>query len=112
MLENVMGWTMAKAVLLLRRRRYYDDGAISEVKLWLLPAPVLGSAHPFKYSLFYGYPGRRTVGYDNERGQGDHRHRDDVETPYRFTSLDTLLADFEADVERLRREEGEDDWRH
>jgi hypothetical protein len=100
---------MPKAVLLLHRRRYYDDGAISEMKLWRLPAPVLGSVHRFKFSLFYGYPGRRTVRYDNELGKGDHRRRDDVETPYRFTSLDKLLADFEADVELLRSEEGEDD---
>jgi hypothetical protein len=100
---------MPKAVLPLHRQRYYDDGAISEMKLWLLPNPVSGSAHRFKYSLFYGYPGRRAIGYDNERGKGDHRHKDDVETPYRFTSLDKLLADFEADVGVLRSEEGEDD---
>ncbi len=100
---------MPKAVLLLHRQRYFDDGAISEMRLWLLPAPVLGSMHRFKYSLFYGYPGRRAVGYDNERGKGDHRHRDGVEAPYRFTSLDKLLADFDADVEILRREEGKHD---
>jgi Family of unknown function (DUF6516) len=94
-----------KAVLLLHRRRYYDDGAISEVKLWLVPEAVPGSAHPFKYSLFYGYPGRRAVGYDNERGKGDHRHLDHLESIYEFISLDTLLADFEADVDALRREE-------
>jgi len=100
---------MPKAVLLLHRRRYYDDGGISEVKLWRLPGPVPGSAHHFKYSLFYGYPGRRAIGYDNERGKGDHRHRDGVETPYHFTSLDQLLTDFEADVEALRSEEGKHD---
>jgi hypothetical protein len=44
---------------------------------------------------------------DNERGKGDHRHRDDMETPYRFISLDKLLADFEADVEAFRHEESE-----
>ena len=93
---------MPKAVLLLHRKRHYDDGAISEVKLWLLPEVVSGSAHRFKYSLFYGYPGRRAVAYDNERGKGDHRHRDHVEEPYRFVSLDRLLADFETDVTKLR----------
>jgi hypothetical protein len=100
---------MPKAVLLLHRQRYYDDGAISEIKLWRLPEPVSGSVHRFKYSLFYGYPGRRAVGYDNERGKGDHRHWDDVETPYRFTSMDKLLADFGADVDALRIEENEND---
>nr|WP_294508016.1 DUF6516 family protein [uncultured Rhodopila sp.] len=100
---------MAKAVLLLHRRRYYDDGAISELKLWLLPKPVPGSAHRFKYSLFYGYPGRRAVAYDNERGKGDHRHLDAMETPYIFQSLDKLLVDFQADVDALRAKEGNND---
>lgn len=96
---------MSKAVLLLRRRRIYDDGTISEVVLWQLPGPVLGSLHRFKYRLFYGTAGRRAVGYDNERGKGDHRHLDGVESPYTFISLDKLLADFEADVAELRTRE-------
>jgi hypothetical protein len=74
-----------------------------------VPKPVPGSAHRFKYSLFYGYPGRRAVAYDNERGKGDHRHRDSVEEPYVFKSLDKLIADFEADVAALRAGKGNDD---
>ncbi len=97
-----------KARLLLHRKRIHNDGAISEVKLWQVPRPVPGSAHPFKYSLFYGYPGRRAVGYDNERGKGDHRHWDGEEAPYIFETLDKLIADFEADVAALRAEEGKD----
>ena len=100
---------MSKANLLVHRKRFYDDGAISEIKLWFLPTPVLGSKHSFKCSLFYGYPGRRAVSYDNEREKGDHKHRDNVEIPYVFESLDKLLADFTADVESLRAEEGKDD---
>ena len=99
-----------KARQLLHRKRYYDDGAISEVKLVILPGqPVAGSEHPFEYSLFYGYPGRRAVAYDNEAGKGDHRHRDGVETPYVFESLDKLLADFDAEVAAMRAEEGHND---
>ncbi len=63
---------------------------------------VLGSAHRFKYSLFYGYPGRRVIAYDNERGKGDHRHRGDLEEAYIFISLNQLLRDFEADVDAMR----------
>ena len=44
--------------------------------IWKVPSPVQGSAHELKYRLFYGYPGRRLVCYDNERGKGDHRHID------------------------------------
>jgi Family of unknown function (DUF6516) len=60
-----------------------------------------------RHSLFYGYSGHRAVGYDNERGKGDHRHHDGTESSYGFVSLDRLLADFEADVEALRRAEGQ-----
>ncbi|MBV8456642.1 MAG: hypothetical protein JO122_08510 [Acetobacteraceae bacterium] len=74
-----------------------------------MPEPVPGSSHGFKYRLFYGYPGRRTVCYDNERGKGDHRHHLGVEEPYRFETLEKLLADFEADVAALITKEGEDE---
>ncbi|HDO34213.1 MAG TPA: hypothetical protein ENH08_03730 [Chromatiales bacterium] len=42
------------------------------------------SAPGLKYSLFDGRPGVRAVGYDNERGQGDHRHSRGAETAYAF----------------------------
>ncbi len=45
---------MAKAVLLLHRKRIYDDGGILEMKLWRVPAEVPGSEHQLKYSLYYG----------------------------------------------------------
>lgn len=61
-----------------------------------------GSAHRFKYSLFYGRDGHRLVCYDNEPGKGDHRHYGDRETPYTFTTPERLIADFLADVRRLR----------
>lgn len=91
------------------RRVFYDrtefpDGAIVEMPLWDVPEPVVGSAHRFKYSLFYGYPCRRIVGYDNERGKGDHRHLGDTEEPYCFSTVETLMADFLADVRRARGE--------
>ena len=40
------------------------------------------------------------VGYDNERGKGDHKHLGGVETRYCFVSVEKLVADFLADVER------------
>jgi hypothetical protein len=53
-------------------------------------------------SLFYGREGAREVGYDNERGKGDHRHFQGVETAYVFSTVEQLIADFWADVRRLR----------
>lgn len=93
---------MPKAKLLRHEKLRYDDGAVLEVTLWEVPAPVRGSGHRFKYSLFYGAGGRRLVGYDNEAGKGDHRHYEGREEAYVFTDFARLLADFLADVAGLR----------
>jgi hypothetical protein len=58
-----------KAELLYEQRVDFDDGAILEMVLWHVSSPVPPSAHRLKYSLFYGRPGVREVGYDNERGK-------------------------------------------
>jgi hypothetical protein len=94
---------MGRATLILHRKRIYDDGAIVEMKLWLLPNPARGSKHPFKYSLFYGRDGLRLIGYDNEAGKGDQRHYESREDVYQFTTPEKLVADFLADVAAVRR---------
>lgn len=91
---------MAKATLIVHERRIDASGAIMEIKVWRLPNPVRTSMHEYKYSLFYGRPGLRLVGFDNERGKGDHMHVAGAERPYSFTSLDQLLADFFAEVRK------------
>ena len=68
-----------------------------------MPNPVRGSQHSFKYSLFFGRAGERWVLYDNEPGKGDHRHYEDLEEPYPFTTPEQLIRDFLADVRRVRR---------
>ncbi|MFA7269534.1 MAG: DUF6516 family protein [Sterolibacterium sp.] len=85
-------------------RGEYPDGAIVEMTIWMVSAAVSGSAHAFKYSLFYGYPGKRLVGYDNERGKGDHRHIEDREERYAFSSVEKLVSDFLSDVRHMRGE--------
>jgi hypothetical protein len=94
---------MRRAVLVLHRKRIYDDGVIAEMKLWLLPKPAHGSKHAFKYSLFYGRSDARLIGYDNEAGKGDHRHYGDREEVYHFTTPEKLMTDFLADVRAARR---------
>jgi hypothetical protein len=91
-----------KAELLFHKRMEYDDGAMVEMALWRVPKPVPPSTHGLKYSLFYGRPGVREVGYDNERGKGDHRHFQGVESAYPFATVEKLMADFWSDVRRLR----------
>jgi len=57
-----------------------------------------------KIFIVYIVQGNRVIGYDNERGKGDHRHYGDTETPYQFISIEKLLSDFKADVEIVRGE--------
>jgi hypothetical protein len=91
-----------KARLLYEFKQRYDDGAIVEMVLWEVPQPVAGSTHRYKYRLYYGFPGQRIVGYDNESGKGDHRHTSTRESPYRFMSVDVLIEDFLEDVRKRR----------
>jgi hypothetical protein len=65
-------------------------------------APVPPSEHWYKYSLFYGRAGERVVGYDNEKGKGDHKHIRDQEFPIQFETIDQLIHQFFADVAAVR----------
>ena len=87
----------ARALIQVKEVR--DDGTIVQMVVWALAKPVPPCLHRYKYRLFYGTPGECRIRYDNERGKGDHRHCGDMETPYVFTTLERLLADFQHDVE-------------
>lgn len=94
------------------KRIYYDkavlpDGAIVEMTIWQLPLATPERPHGLKYSLFYGSNGQRIVGYDNESGKGDHKHLREVETRYEFESVEKMVADFLADIERVKNEHRE-----
>lgn len=67
------------ARLLHRDRLDFDDGAVVEMVIWQLPAPVAGSRHRYKYRLYCG------------REEG-----------YRFTTVEQLVNDFLADVAEER----------
>jgi len=91
------------AVLLERSKTVLPDGSIVEIVLWQVPEPVPGSTHLFKYRLFYGRDSQRIVGFDNERGKGDHCHLDGREQPYAFSTVAVLLEDFRAEIAKRRR---------
>lgn len=93
-----------KARLAFQDKQVLADGLIVEMKIRELPVSAKGSAHRLKHSLFYGQPGRKLVGYDNERGKGDHRHFQGSEEAYGFSSPEQLIEDFLADVRRIRGE--------
>lgn len=73
---------------------------IIEVVIWQVPNAVFGSQHTYKYRLFYSRSGHRIVGFDNKRGKGDHMHLGKREYPYNFTSVEHLVNDFFAEIER------------
>jgi len=88
-------------------RIFYDkavlpDGFIIEMVIWQLPTSSPERPHGLKYRLYFGRDGQRIVGYDNERGKGDHKHILDVEKRYKFTTPQKLVADFLADIERIQ----------
>ena len=89
---------MADAQLLLKTRSMYGGGIV-EMVVWKVPQPVPPSGHAFKYRLVFILKGQRVVGYDNERGKGDHKHLTEQEVPYKFVDIETLIADFLRDVE-------------
>jgi hypothetical protein len=90
------------ARLLFRDKYIYADGAIREMAIWLLLETDTERPHGLKYRLFYGYPDRCLVRYENERGKGDHRHYGGRDESYAFVSVEQLIADFRVDIERLR----------
>jgi len=93
-----------KAARVFRERKIVGDDAFVEMVIWHAPQPVLGSTHDYKYSLVLIIGDDCALRYDNERGQGDHRHVGDREIDYDFQSLATLLADFWIDVEACLNE--------
>lgn len=91
------------ATLITRFKQVTADGGVIELVVWRLPAPVPPSQHGFKYRAVYVDGGKRIVGFDNERGKGDHMHVGDRERPYHFTTVAKLVEDFIAAVDAARR---------
>jgi len=88
-----------KAEPVFYRKQQYADGII-EMVVWKLPQPDTDRPHGYKYRLVFIRNGVRIVGYDNERGKGDHRHYGEREEAYCFVDVPTLIQDFLADVGR------------
>lgn len=91
-----------KAKCLHKFRQAYAEGLIEGV-VWEVPEPVPPSEHPYKYRLVYIVEGQRVLGYDNERGKGDHKHLEGDELSYTFQDVPTLLADFKDDLEGVTK---------
>ena len=90
------------AQLIPRFKNVDPDGSILELEVWRVPKPVPPAKHAYKYRAVYVVNGERVVGFDNERGKGDHCHLDGTERPYRFTTVEQLVEDFIAAVAARR----------
>jgi hypothetical protein len=84
------------ATPILNDKRVFGRGTV-QIVVWSVPRPVPPSAHRFKYRLVYIRDGRRVLGYDNERGKGDHRHQGDIQTPYRFIDSQRKMKNLSTD---------------
>ena len=78
------------------------NGGVIELVVWRVPEPVPPTTHGFKYRAAYVVAGVRLIGFDNERGKGDHRHVGGLELPYSFTTVAALVEDFIAAVSAAR----------
>lgn len=84
--------------LITRFKNITPDGGVIELVVWKVPTPVPPTSHGYKYRAAYVKGGKRIVGFDNERGKGDHCHLDGRELPYAFVSVEQLVEDFIAAV--------------
>ena len=90
------------AQLITSIKNVNPDGSILEVVIWKVPKPVPPTEQDYKHRAVYVVDGVRIIGFDNERGKGDHCLIDGQELPYDFTGVDQLLEDFIAAVETRR----------
>ena len=90
------------AELITRFKDVTPEGGVIELVVWRVPQPVPPTTHGYKYRAVYAIHGVRVVGFDNERGKGDHRHEGSVERPYHFVSVNRLIEDFIAAVDAAR----------
>ena len=93
-----------KARLITRFKDVTPEGGVIEWVVWRVPEPVAPSGHAFKYRAAYAIGGVRVVGFDNERGKGDHCHIRGAERSYNFSSVEQLIEDFITAVDAVRDE--------
>jgi hypothetical protein len=91
------------AVELMNTRIQIADNAFATIRILQVDPAIMGSSHFYKYSLAYVVDGVCVMRYDNERGKGDHKHIGERECAITFTTIENLIASFQADINQLRR---------
>ncbi len=92
-----------KAELILDFKYVEADGSIIQTTVWKISTPVPPTTHGFKYRRVYSAGGMQIVGFDNERGKGDHRHSDGKESICEFFDLNQLIEGFIVEVGKRRK---------
>ncbi|HSM22671.1 MAG TPA: DUF6516 family protein [Rubrivivax sp.] len=92
-----------QAELITRFKDITPEGGVIELVVWRVPQSVPPTSHGFKYRAAYAVGGVRVVGFDNERGKGDHCHIGGRERPCVFTTVEQLVEDFISAVASARR---------
>lgn len=91
-----------KAEWITRFKSVAADGGVMELVVWRVPRPLPPADHACKHRAVFVADGVRVVGFDNERGKGDHCHLHGRELPCTFTTVDALVGDFIAAVAAAR----------
>ena len=91
-----------QATLITHFKDVTPEGGVIELVVWRVPEQVPPTTHDYKYRAVYVLDGKRLVGFDNERGKGDHCHIDGQEFAYSFVSVEQLVEDFIAAVAARR----------
>ena len=92
---------MFDACLVLRTLTALPGGVVETVT-YQVPEPVPPSLHRFKDRLVFAGAGERVVGFEKERGKGDHKHIDALERPHPVSHVETQMNDLLADVAAFR----------
>jgi len=88
-----------RAKLLLRDKFTDRDGDLLERVIWSVPTSRL-YREGIRYRLAF-IPrdiGKPVVLYDNHHPKGHHKHLEELEQPYLFSTIAQLRADFENDI--------------
>lgn len=59
-----------------------------------------------KYSFVFVQHGKCALRYDNEHSKGHHKHFFGKESKIVFNSIEELVSEFFAEVEKIRKEKG------
>lgn len=88
--------------MITKLKNITPEGGVIELVVWKVAAPVPPTEHGYKYRAVYALNGVRVVGFENERGKGDHCHLDGQEFPYTFAGVEQLVEDFIAAIAARR----------